>query len=162
MNQHLRIKAKWTEITHWWQRWHTHNSAPSTLSYLSWQCRVSQTALTVVFKIFHLYSHWTEEKWEWVGDRDRWGAGGITINTIMRQGPDLSLRKVGLPSTIWMFYMHFSYHFCLPQQPSKNSCTCKSLFFDLCSNCEPALPSTAGTEKLRAQKQGFNFNYRLM
>lgn len=91
------------------------------------------------------------------------GGGRITINTIMRQGPDLSLRTVGLAGTIWMlFYIQSSYHSCLSQQPSKNSCTRKSLFFDLFSNCEPALPSTAGTENERQQKQGFNFIYRLM
>lgn len=163
---------------HWWtnsweskqhgQKLHTddrddtHTTAqkhkPKDLSYLSCQFRVSQAASTVVFKIFHLYSHRTEqERGEWERDRERWEGERITINRIMRQGPvqkDLSLRTVGLPGITCMpFHTQSLHHSCHPQQTSKSSRAHKSLFFDLCSNSEPALPSTAGTENERQQSE---------
>lgn len=146
----------------WIQTYNRHTTAwkhkPNVLSYLSCQFR-EQAASTVVFKIFHLYSHSTEQErrvgrggWKET-ERDGRGGGRITINRIMRQGPvhkDSSLRTVGLQGTTCIPSTHtplispviLSNH-------QKSSLAHKSLFFDLCSNSEPALPSTAGTENKR-------------
>lgn len=105
------------------------------------------------------------------GDRERWEGERITINRIMRQGPvhkDWSLKTVGAQGTtcIPILHTHALLIVTVIHSKHKNEIKAtlahKSLFFDLCSNSEPALPSTAGVENERQQKRGYNFNYRIM
>lgn len=53
----------------------TQEHKPNALSYLSCKFRVSQAASTVVLKIFHLYSHSTEQEGEKETERHGRGRG---------------------------------------------------------------------------------------
>lgn len=105
--------------------------------------------------------------------RERWEGVRITINRIMRQGPVLKDAPLRTVEVLKIFHLclhvaRLPFYTLSPdrsrraQQPSKSSRAHKSLFFDLCSNSEPALPSTAGTANERQQKTRVGFNYRIM